>query len=271
MKDDSTWTEPRNLGYPINTASDDMGLVIEASGQNAYFSSKRDNENRKDIFFFKLDESVRPNAVAYLSGTVIDKETGRSLMAEYELINLSTNRVTMRNTTDENGNFLICLPSGFNYGINISNPGYLFYSENFMFEGEHSVMEPLIKKIYLNPLKVGEKMLLSNVFYEIDSWELKKESVAELNNLVELLASNKGLIVEIGGHTDSTGTDEHNLILSERRALSVVDYLVNNKISVTRLTYKGYGNTSPIGDNVTYEGRRMNRRTEVKITGTNKE
>lgn len=271
MKDDSTWTEPRNLGYPINTASDDMGLVIEASGQNAYFSSKRDNENGKDIFFFKLDESVRPNAVAYLSGTVIDKETGRSLMAEYELINLSTNRVTMRNTTDENGNFLICLPSGFNYGINISNPGYLFYSENFMFEGEHSVMEPLIKKIYLNPLKVGEKMLLSNVFYEIDSWELKKESVAELNNLVELLASNKGLIVEIGGHTDSTGTDEHNLILSERRALSVVDYLVNNKISVTRLTYKGYGNTSPIGDNVTYEGRRMNRRTEVKITGTNKE
>ncbi len=86
-----------------------------------------------------------------------------------------------------------------------------------------------------------------------------------------ILASNKGLIVEIGGHTDSTGTDEHNLILSERRALSVVDYLVNNKISVTRLTYKGYGNTSPIGDNVTYEGRRMNRRTEVKITGTNKE
>ncbi len=121
----------------------------------------------KILFFFKLDESVRPNAVAYLSGTVIDKETGRSLMAEYELINLSTNRVTMRNTTDENGNFLICLPSGFNYGINISNPGYLFYSENFMFEGEHSVMEPLIKKIYLNPLKLVRRCFFQMFFMRL--------------------------------------------------------------------------------------------------------
>ncbi len=265
MKSDTTWSDPQNLGYPINDASDDMGLVIEANGQKAYFSSRRDNNNGKDIFFFKLDESVRPDAVSYLKGTVADRETGRYLVAEYELINLSTNNVTMRSNTDEKGNFLVCLPSGFNYGVNISKPGYLFYSDNFMLEGEHSVMEPLVKKIYLNPIKVGEKMLLSNVFYEIDSWELKKESVAELDNLVELLNLNRDFIVEIGGYTDSTGTDLHNLVLSEKRALSVVNYLVANKISSGRLRYRGYGNTSPIGDNVTSEGRRKNRRTEVKI------
>jgi outer membrane protein OmpA-like peptidoglycan-associated protein len=112
---------------------------------------------------------------------------------------------------------------------------------------------------------VGEKMLLSNVFYEIDSWELKKESVEELNNLTDLLTYNKDLIVEIGGYTDSTGTNEYNLVLSEKRALSVVNYLINKGISSDRLQHKGYGNTSPIGDNVTFEGRKLNRRTEVKV------
>ena len=265
MKEDSTWTEPQNLGFPVNTSTDDMGMVIEAGGQKAFFSSKRDNANGKDIFFFNLDESFRPNPVSYLKGKVSDRETGKLLKADYELINLTTNKVTIKSRTDERGNFLVCLPSGNNYGINVSKAGYLFYSENFMFEGVHTVMEPLIKRINLSPVKVGEKMLLANVFYEIDRWELKKESMSELDNLTDLLLYNKDFIVEIGGYTDSTGTDEHNLVLSEKRALSVVDYLISKGISAERLKYKGYGNNFPIGDNVTPEGRRMNRRTEVKI------
>ncbi|MCU0460428.1 MAG: OmpA family protein [Bacteroidales bacterium] len=265
MKEDSTWSEPRNLGYPINTASDETGLVIDANGQKAYFSSKRDNKNGKDIFYFSLDESVRPDPVAYLKGKVTDKETGKLLKADYELINLSSNKVQVKSTTDENGNFLVCLPSGYNYGINVTKSGYLFYSENFMFEGIHSVMEPMVKRINLSPARVGEKMLLSNVFYEVDSWELKPESVEELDNLAELILYNKDIVVEIGGYTDSTGTDQHNLVLSEKRALSVVKYLIGKGISGDRLQHKGYGNTSPIGDNVTIEGRKLNRRTEVKV------
>jgi flagellar motor protein MotB len=265
MNEDSTWSEPRNLGYPINTSSDETGLIIDAAGQKAYFSSKRDSKNGKDIFWFALDESLRPDPVSYLKGKVTDRETGKLLKADYELINLSSNKVTIKNSTDENGNFLVCLPSGFNYGINVSRPGYLFYSENFMFEGMHTAMEPLIKKINLSPVRVGEKMLLSNVFYEIDSWELKPESKEELNNLADLITYNKDIIVEIGGYTDSTGTDEYNLVLSEKRALSVVKYLINKGISSERLKSKGYGNTSPIGDNVTQEGRKLNRRTEVKV------
>ena len=270
MNTDSSWTEPVNLGYPINTFSDEMGMIIDATGQHAYFSSIRDSKDGKDIFFFNLDESIRPTPVSYLKGKVIDRETGKLLKADYELINLSTNAVSVKNTTDNEGNFLVCLPSGFNYGLNVIKPGYLFYSESFMFEGEHSAVQPLIKRIGLSPAKPGEKMLLSNVFYEIDSWELKKESKAELNNLSDMLAYNKDLIVEIGGYTDSTGTDEYNQLLSEKRALSVVNYLVDKGISSDRLKYKGYGNSSPIGDNVTREGRRINRRTEVKIIGSRK-
>jgi outer membrane protein OmpA-like peptidoglycan-associated protein/Tol biopolymer transport system component len=265
LNSDSTWSVAENLGYPINTYNDEMGLVIESQGKKAYFSSVRDLANGKDIFFFELYEEARPTPVSYLKGKVFDKETGKMLKADYELINLSTGKITIKNSTDDNGNFLVCLPFGNNYGINISKPGYLFYSESFMFEGIHSVAEPYVKRIYLSPIKVGETMRLANVFYEIDSWELKKESITELDNLADLLMENKNLVLEIGGYTDSTGTDEHNLLLSSKRALSVVNYLVKKGINPGRLRYKGYGNSSPVGSNVTEEGRRLNRRTEAKV------
>jgi outer membrane protein OmpA-like peptidoglycan-associated protein len=265
MNDDSTWTEPQNLGYPINTYNDEMGLIIESGGSKAYFSSVREKANGKDIFYFNLHESVRPDPVAYLKGKVYDKVTGKLLQAEYELINLSSQTVTIQSSTDENGNFLVCLPSGYNYGINVKKSGYLFYSENFMFEGQHSVVEPYIKKIILSPIREGEKMKLANVFYEVDSWQLKSESISELNNLASLISENKDFVVEIGGYTDSTGTSEYNQQLSEKRARSVVNYLINKGISPERLKYKGYGDTLPVGDNKIPEGRKLNRRTEARI------
>jgi hypothetical protein len=266
MQEDSSWTKPINLGYPINTFNDEMGLTIESSGQKAYFSSKRDDLGGKNIYSFNLYESIRPDPVAYLKGKVSDKETGKTLVAEYELVNLSTGKTAVTNSTDGNGNFLVCLPSGYNYGLNVSRKGYLFYSENFTFEGQHTVMAPFLKKIKLSQLKVGEKMILANIFYEVDSWQLKKESAAELNKLCNLLKENKELKIEIGGYTDATGSNEHNLSLSEKRALSVVDFLISNGVSSERLQYKGFGNASPVGDNVTSEGRKLNRRTEVQIT-----
>jgi len=265
LLNDTTWSEPKNLGYPINTYNDELGLIIEAGGQKAYFSSTRDKSRGKDIFSFDLYESARPDPVSYMKGRVYDKETGSLLKADYQLTNLTTGKLVVKNSTDESGNFLVCLPSGYNYGINVSKPGYLFYSENFTFEGIHTVLEPFIKKIILNPTRVGEKMLLANVFYEIDSWELKDESMTELNHLAELLSANKNLVMEIGGYTDSTGSTAYNLSLSEKRALSVVNYLVKKGISSERLTYKGYGNSSNLGDNVTIEGRKLNRRTEAKV------
>lgn len=270
MNDDSTWSEPKDLGYPINTYNDEMGLVIDAAGTTGYFSSKHDNVNGKDIFYFSLDESVRPDPVSYLKGKVSDKETGKLLKANYELINLSNNIISIKNTTDEFGNFLVCLPSGYNYGLNVTRNGYLFYSENFMFEGKHSQMQPLIKRISLSPAKVGAMMILANVFYEVDSWELKKESLRELDNLVDLMTVNKNIIIEIDGYTDATGSDSYNMTLSQKRCQSVVNYLISCGISKERLSSKGFGNSSPVGNNITTEGRKLNRRTEVRIVATKK-
>jgi outer membrane protein OmpA-like peptidoglycan-associated protein len=122
-----------------------------------------------------------------------------------------------------------------------------------------------VKKIELTAFKVGEKMKLSNVFYEVDSWELKRESLIELNLLAKMLNDNPQLKIEVGGFTDSTGTPEYNLVLSEKRALSVVNYLLTKGVGQGRLIFKGYGNAFPVGDNVNDEGRKLNRRTEVKI------
>ena len=267
MNADSSWSTPVNLGYPINTYNDELGLIIDASGQNAYFSTKRNERNGKDIFFFQLYESARPDPVSYFKGKVSDKETGKLLRANYELVDLNKGEIVTAGMTDATGSFLVCLPAGFNYGLNVNKTGYLFYSGNFMLEGVHSVAEPFIKRIMLNPVRVGETLQLTNVFYEIDSWELKNESIAELEKLCTLLKENSDIIVEVGGFTDSTGEADYNQTLSEKRAKSVVDYLTGKGIAADRLTFRGYGASSPIGDNITDEGRRLNRRTEVRVTG----
>lgn len=263
--EDSKWSEPENLGFPINTQTDEIGLVINSSGEVAYFSSKINNLQDRDLYYFEMPEFLRPDPVSYLKGRVIDKLTGEKLRSTYELINLSTGKRVIQSFTDSEGDFLVCLPTGHNYGINVSSKDYLFYSENFMLEGEHSSVEPFEKIIALSPIQVGQQMSLHNVFFAFDSWELRDESLPELEKLFNLLESNRGMVVEIGGHTDSTGSDEHNLVLSEKRALVVRDYLINRGISPERLHYRGYGEKVPLYDNVSEEGKRKNRRTDIRI------
>jgi outer membrane protein OmpA-like peptidoglycan-associated protein len=267
MKNDSTWTEPKNLGFPINTFNDELGLIIDAKGQVAYFSSKRDAGKGKDIYSFSVYDGIKPDPVSYFKGTVYDKLTGKKLRANYELIDLKSGKTILTSQTDVRGSFLVCLPPDNNYGLNVDKEGYLFYSDNFMLEGVHSASEPFIKNIELSQIQVGEKLTLSNVFYEFDSWKITPESFPELNKLAKLLTDNKSLKVEIGGFTDAIGTNVYNLELSEKRAKSVRDYLVTSGINSARLTYKGFGSSSPLGDNITGDGRKLNRRTEIKITG----
>jgi outer membrane protein OmpA-like peptidoglycan-associated protein len=270
MKLDSTFSVPENLGYPINTYNDELGLIIDATGQNAYFSSVRNEKFGKDIFNFLLYESARPDPVSYFRGKVFDRETMKLLKSDYELVNLKSGQVVSSGPTDASGNFLVCLPVGYNYGLNVNRTGYLFYSDNFMLESVHSATKPYIKRVLLNPIKVGETMQLTNIFFGFDSVELKYESVTELNKLSKLLLDNPDIIIEVAGFTDSIGTQNYNISLSERRARTVVKYLIDKGIEPDRLKIHAYGAALPIGTNITDEGRKLNRRTEVRIIGKNK-
>ncbi len=262
------WGVPENLGYPINTLHDEIGLVINAKGSTAYFSSDGlpSETKGKDLYMFMLPQKLRPLPVTYVKGKVYDKETRELVEASFVLKDIETDKTVVNSWSDEySGSFLVCLPVGHSYALSIQKKGYLFYSENFALEGVKDIDSPQQLNVYLSPIKPGEKIVLKNIFFATDSYDLKRESFAELNTLVELLANNPDLRVEIGGHTDNVGSKEYNLSLSENRAKSVRDYLVSEGVDLKRLTFKGYGFSEPIADNDTDTGRAQNRRTEVKV------
>jgi outer membrane protein OmpA-like peptidoglycan-associated protein len=265
MKDDTTWSEPKNLGPAINTPADESGLIISSDGKKAYFSSVRDKSRGKDIYSIELPDNIAPEAVSYFAGIVRDKKSGLPVKASIELTNLSARKDKVNIVTGKDGTFLVCLPQGNSYGLNVSSDGYMFYSENFDFKGGYTSQKPYRKSVFLNPIDLGESLRMYNVFYNLDSWELLPESGPELEKLFQFLSKHNDLKVEIAGHTDSTGSLEYNQKLSEHRAESVRNYLVTRGINPKQLTWKGYGETRPLVPNDSEEAMKLNRRTEVTV------
>jgi len=263
---DGKWQKPVNMGYPINTSGDENGLTLTAEGSHAFFSSNNlDGFGGYDIYTFELPENLRPNLVTYVKGKVNDAKDKHPLEADVEIIDLQKNEPVYEDNSDaENGSFLATLKSGKNYGLNISKSGYLFYSQNFSLIG-HESKNPYDIAVLLEPIEIGNTVILNNIFFDTNSFELKTESLAELDKLVDFMTVNPTLKIEISGHTDNVGNDQSNQVLSENRAKSVYQYLISNKVDASRLVFKGYGETQPIAPNTTDEGRQKNRRTEFKI------
>ncbi len=269
MKPDSSWGTPVNLGYPINTNSDEIVLVVNSKGDKAYISSdKFGGKGRQDIYEFSLYKEARPVSSTYFKGVVSDNDTKKMLQARFELTNLEDGKTVARSFSDPvSGEFMLVLPSDKDYGLNVSKDGYLFYSENFSLKGMHGIDKPFIKNIALKPVKVGEVVILRNIFFDTDKYILKPESMTELQKLLALMKKNPTIKVELGGHTDNVGTAAYNVELSKNRAKAVCDFLILNGIAASRLSYEGYGLTRPIDTNDTEQGRANNRRTEFRISG----
>lgn len=261
------WSTPVNLGYPINTIHQEGTLFIAADGKTAYYSSDReDSKGGLDIYSFELRTDVRPYKTLWVKGQVFDNKTKKGLPSAVELIDLATKEPLSKVQTDETGNYLITLPVGKDYAFNVNRKGYLFYSDNFQLK-EHSPDSTYTKNIPLLPIETNASIILRNVFFDVNKFDLKPESQAELDKLVQLLNENPTLKIEISGHTDNVGKPAENLLLSNNRAKAVVAYLTSKGIAAARLTFKGYGETKPVADNKSDEGRAANRRTEVKVTG----
>ena len=267
LKDNNTWSEPVNLGYPINTQADDINIFISASGTTAYFASDRPGGyGGLDLYYFTLDEQLRPTPVTYIKGKIQDAVTLQPLEAKIEMFDLNQDKVVTSTTSDPvTGDFLACILTGTNILLNVTHPNYPFYSENFQLEKAYSDLEPFFKNIRLEKADIGTTFILRNIFFDFGNDQLKKESYPELDRLSNYLKNNRNIQIEIGGHTDNIGSDEYNNKLSLDRAKSVYDYLTKRGIDSSRLSFKGYGKTSPIADNDTDEGRAINRRTEFKI------
>ena len=264
------WTKPENLGYPINTHNDDMGLSLNARGNRAYFASDRGEGSDTDIYSFEMPVESRPVPVSYMQGRVYDSRTMRGIRAVLQLIDLETEETVMELESHVGeGDYLLSLPSDRDYALNVSADGYLFYSGNFTFSGQHSLTEPFQRDVPLDAIRVGSVVVLHNVFYATGSFELEQTSRVELNRVYDFLQVNPAIGVEISGHTDNTGSPEHNQKLSEQRAQSVVNYLLDRGIDLERIKAAGYGEDQAVADNGTEEGRARNRRTELKIIAVN--
>jgi outer membrane protein OmpA-like peptidoglycan-associated protein len=267
--ENGSWSEPVNLGYPINTADDDVFIEISASGKTLYYASvKRDGMGEKDIYSASyLDASQSKTKVALYKGFVFDEITKAPVSATIELIDLEKNEPIGKFSTDATtGKFLVSLPAGKNYGAVIQADGYLFSSDNFNIPDTADYNE-YNKDIFLKPVTVGSAIVLNNIFFETARWDLKNQSTNEMERLVGFLNANPKMKIEIAGHTDNVGNEDGNQKLSENRAKAVVDYLKNKGVDATRLEFKGYGETQPLSTNDTAEGRALNRRTEFKILG----
>jgi len=260
------WSKPENLGYPINTYDDEIGLTLNASGNRAYFASNRGEGMDTDIYSFEMPQELRPVPVSYMKGRIFDSRTMKGIKAVLQLIDLESEEAVMELESHAGeGDYLISLPTDRDYALNVSADGYLFYSDHFNFSGMHSQARPLRRDVPLDALRVGSVVVLHNVFFARDSYTLEAESRAELNRVYDFLKLNPGIGVEISGYTDITGSPEHNQELSEHRARSVVEYLVNKGIARERLKAAGYGERNPVADNENKTGRAQNRRTELKI------
>ncbi len=259
------WTKPVNLGYPINTIDREGTLFIAADGKTAYYASDRaDSKGGLDIYSFELRENIRPFKTLWVKGKVFDKKTNTGLASIVELIDLATKEPVTLVETNLNGDYLITLPVGKDYAFNVNRKGYLFYSDNYSLR-ESNPDSTYEKNIGLQPIEANASIVLKNIFFAINKADLKPESQAELDLLVQLLLDNPTVKIEISGHTDNVGKPADNLVLSNNRAKSVVSYLVSKNIPIQRLAAKGYGETKPVADNKTEAGRAINRRTELRV------
>jgi len=290
------WSKPVNLGYPINGPDDDVFFVVSGSGNRAYFSSsKQGGYGDKDIYKItflgpekepllstedqllamvanpisnlKTEAAVEIKSakLTILKGVVTDAKTGAVLEAAIDLIDNDKNEVLATfKSNSATGKYLVTLPSGKNYGIAVKRDGYLFHSENFNLP-DNADFQEFNKDVALKKIEVGSTIVLRNIFFDFDKATIRPESANELDRLIKLLNDNPTVKIELGSHTDSKGSDEYNMRLSDSRSKSVVEYLISHGIPAGRLVAKGYGETKPIDTNDTDAGRQNNRRSEFKI------
>ena len=263
-KTDTGWTTAVNIGYPINSETDDNAMTVSYDGKTAFLSSNRAGGfGGLDLYSFDLPENMQPKKTTYVKAIVKNAKTKQLLNAAYSIVDLDSKKEIYKGNSIA-GSFFVSIEANKNYALSVQKEAYLFYSQNINLVVSTST-KPYEIEVLLEPILTNNKIVLNNVFFDFDKAELKPESFIELDKLVELLQKNPTIKIEIAGHTDNKGDKKYNQTLSQKRAETVVNYIVKKGITITRLTPKGYGDTTPIAPNDTEENKAKNRRTELKV------
>jgi len=259
------WGELKNLGKPLNDHLDQYSFIVSGDGAIGYYS-RAENKNSSRLFRITLPESlVTKSKGNVVKGVVTNANTNMPTGGWVELFDLKENKMIAKVKADSvEGNYLMVLPGGSEYALYIRKPGFLFQSLHFNYE-ESTESIPVIKDIKLMPVQQNATVVLNNLFFDLNKYELKQNSTTELEEVVNFLNQNPTIRIEIGGHTDNSGTEPYNLQLSEKRANSVAEYLLEHQIEKQRIITKGYGSKNPISPNDSDENRQLNRRIEFKV------
>ncbi len=267
--DGSSWSLPENIGNYINNHDDQFSLFITADGKKGYYSheeTRRDGLSYSKIYEVQIPAEKRLKFRSnYVKGTVRDRQSGKPLSARIELVDLKTNKtVSLVESDSVSGAYLIVLTEGAEYALYANRPGYLFKSLNFNYSDAKD-LQPITVDIDLDRVKEGSLVVLNNIFFDTDKYELKEKSTGELQKIIRFMNENPKVKIEISGHTDNVGAADYNRQLSLRRATSVYNYLIENGVQSQRMRYKGFGADKPVASNDSENGRAQNRRIEFSI------
>lgn len=277
---DDTWTkwsEPKNMGPDINGKTDDLFFNIPTTSEYAYYSRGVTTDN-SDIFRAKLPFYKAPELFVIVKGKLVDEKTGKPIGAKIIYERLPDGKqIGMAQSDPQTGLYEFTLPAGELYSVRAEAENHLSRTQNLdlrevkkvqTLDQQNFVMTPqekTLEDITVTPIEPAAKIVLNSIFFEFSKAVLKPESFPELDRLVKLLNEKPQMEVEVAGHTDTSGPDTFNMLLSQFRAQAVAKYLTGKGIAESRITVSFFGETKPAVSNDTREGRIKNRRVEFII------
>ena len=262
MDDKGNWGKPVNIGYPINTESDEVGFFVSTDGKTGYFASNKLNGSMGgyDIYSFNLHPDVRPNKVYFQKGDVNGKANDEPINATIEIRDAVTKKLTKIDVDSISGEFAFVVDFSNDLLLSVKKDGYAFASQ-YVSSKDTSNDKPVKQDIELKKLEVGAHYTINDIFFSTNSYDINDTIKSVLEEFSDYLKKSPRLQVALHGHTDNVGNPEANMILSENRARTCYNFLVDQGIDKSRLSFKGFGETKPIASNATEEGKAKNRRT----------
>jgi outer membrane protein OmpA-like peptidoglycan-associated protein/tetratricopeptide (TPR) repeat protein len=268
MNDDGTFTEPKNIGVPINTEKDELGIVVTSDGEIAYFGAKDLNNQRGwDVYQFKMPEPAKPEKVMILKGEVKSEDGNPPQNATVEVKYTQSKTVQKVNVNSDDGRYAAVVKVAKKEDVVVSVQGDNVAFNTRVVMRKEDTAPPVVAKLNMETQVSleGKPFVINDIYYSTSKADIENRSFLILDEFAAYLNEHPTIEIEIRGHTDNVGNDAANMALSTDRAFEVLRYLTNKGVDGKRITYKGYGETKPVGDNNSEEGRALNRRTEFVI------